>query len=100
MSGEAVDLLTALLQDHRTERREIARRNAGLLDRFTAGCLLERLARVGQALGYAPRRSAVVVARRVDEQHFDALAAERFFPVARYRSTPADCFMLRIVTSR
>jgi sugar/nucleoside kinase (ribokinase family) len=88
-SGERIDALLALLVVDKSDFDEFAGLDAGFLARLAAGGLLHcRLVGVGQALRDAPRLATVVVARRVDEQHFQAVVppavkqrAGRFFHV-------------------
>ncbi len=59
------------------QRHELAHVDidAGFFFRFAHGGVDQRFALIGQTLGNAPRRLAVVVARGVHQQHFDLVAS-------------------------
>src|SRR5438093_76852 len=73
-SGKGVDALLALHVVDEADRAERARDHAGLLERLAARGGLEVLARIDLALGDAPRRGAVVRARRMNDEYFECAA--------------------------
>ena len=68
---EGVDPLAALRVLDGAECHEVAGKHARFLERFAAGCGLQRFVRIGEALGDAPGGVTVVAAGRMDQKHFD-----------------------------
>src|SRR5579872_2828213 len=73
-TGKTMDALPAFAILNRPQRMQFARSDCGFFERLAAGGRFEVFARVGDPLGNAPRLSAVVIARRMDQQHLKSAA--------------------------